>query len=132
METILKVLFKGAIAIAVILFVVWNYFAPARAENEARINAPILAGELCNESLRASVLENTKNTTPGFIALETATLSTTPIDEGYVVNSAAYVRTLRQPNSHMQLAIGSSRQKPLYILSCHVVNGQILNYEWIK
>ena len=132
METILKVLVNGAIAIAIILFLVWNYFAPVRAENKARINAPVVAGELCNESLRASVLENTKNTTPGFIALETATLSTTSIDKGYVVRSAAYVRTLRQPNSHTQLAIGSSRQKPIYILSCHVVDGQILNYEWIN
>ncbi len=128
MAKIIEFIFQVAVLIAIILWGLWHYNAPERAENEARQNRHAEAEGLCNELLRASVLEKTKNTMPGFIELATRTLSTTNVRDGYVVRSGAYVRTLRQPDSGTFLR----QDRPLYVLSCHVVNGQILKHEWIN
>lgn len=137
MKTIINFLFNGAIVIAIVLYAVWHYYAPVRAEKEAAREAEhnqyLAATRICSDALNASVLEKTKGTTPGFIALETTTLRTTRIGDGDVVQAAAYVRTLNDPRPapNTRPALSFDKQ-PLYILSCYVVNGQILKYEWIK
>lgn len=132
MKKLLEILIQGILIVAVILYFVWDHYAPARAQQAARQEAQqeaySVVKEICSRAAHDAIVAAEESRTPHFVGVDVQVQSKggyREIRDGeYVVTVSAYVLTLAQPNS--------SFREPSNILSCRIRNGQLVDSQWIK